>query len=111
VRRGLLKRPPNAGKLTHIDSARVSDIDFRTGGGADLRLQDGRMIAARLVVAADGRQSAVRRMSGIGFKEFGYNQTAIVCTVAHERDHRGLAHENFLPAGPFRHAAHDRRSG
>src|SRR5262249_7304097 len=43
----------------------------------------------------------VRRMSGIGVKEFGYNQTAIVCTMGHERPHRGVAHENFLPAGPF----------
>jgi 2-octaprenyl-6-methoxyphenol hydroxylase len=66
-----------------------------------LTLQDGREIATRLVVAADGRFSFVRRMSGIGVKEFGYNQTAIVCTMGHERPHRGVAHENFLPAGPF----------
>jgi 2-octaprenyl-6-methoxyphenol hydroxylase len=100
VRRGLLKRLAECRDLTHIDSARVADINFRTGG-ADLHLHDGRVIDARLVVAADGRGSAVRRLSGIGFKEFGYNQTAIVCTVAHEHDHRGVAHENFLPAGPF----------
>jgi 2-octaprenyl-6-methoxyphenol hydroxylase len=100
VRRGLLQRLAECRELTHLDSARVGTIDFRTGG-ADLHLQDGRVIEARLVIAADGRGSAVRRMSGIGFKEFGYNQTAIVCTVAHEHDHRGVAHENFLPAGPF----------
>jgi 2-octaprenyl-6-methoxyphenol hydroxylase len=100
VRRGLLKRLAECSALTHIDSARVSDIAYRTGG-ADLRLEDGRTIPARLVVAADGRGSAVRRMSGIGFKEFGYDQTAIVCTVGHEHDHCGVAHENFLPAGPF----------
>jgi 2-octaprenyl-6-methoxyphenol hydroxylase len=100
VRRGLLKRLAECRNLTHIDSARVADIDFRTGG-ADLHLQDGRVIGARLVVAADGRNSGVRRLSGVGFKEFGYNQTAIVCTVAHAHNHRGVAHENFLPAGPF----------
>jgi 2-octaprenyl-6-methoxyphenol hydroxylase len=100
VRRGLLKRLAECRDLTHVDSARVADIDFRTGG-ADLHLQDGRVVGARLVVAADGRNSGVRRLAGIGFKEFGYNQTAIVCTVAHEHDHRGVAHENFLPAGPF----------
>ncbi|MES1152542.1 MAG: FAD-dependent monooxygenase, partial [Dongia sp.] len=100
VRRGLLKRLAECRDLTHVDSARVADIDFRTGG-ADLHLQDGRVVGARLVVAADGRNSGVRRLAGIGFKEFGYNQTAIVCTVAHAHDHRGVAHENFLPAGPF----------
>jgi 2-octaprenyl-6-methoxyphenol hydroxylase len=100
VRRGLLQRLAECRDLTHIDSARVADIDFKTGG-ADLHLHDGRVIDARLVIAADGRGSAVRRLSGIGFKEFGYDQTAIVCTVTHAHDHRGVAHENFLPAGPF----------
>jgi len=100
VRRGLLKRLAETPNLTHIAPARVAEVQFQSGGAA-LRLQDGREIRARLVVAADGRTSSVRRTAGIGVKEFGYNQTAIVCTVAHERDHRGVAHENFLPAGPF----------
>jgi 2-octaprenyl-6-methoxyphenol hydroxylase len=100
IRRGLLKRLAEAPNLTHLAPARVAEVRF-DGGGARLRLQGGDEIRARLVVAADGRHSAVRRQAGIGFKEFGYNQTAIVCTVTHERDHRGVAHENFLPAGPF----------
>jgi 2-octaprenyl-6-methoxyphenol hydroxylase len=100
VRRGLLQRLADAPNLTHIAAARVTDIQFQSGSAA-LTLQDGRVIDTRLVIAADGRNSAVRRFAGIGFKEFGYNQTAIVCTVAHERDHQGTAHENFLPAGPF----------
>jgi 2-octaprenyl-6-methoxyphenol hydroxylase len=100
IRRGLLRRLAESPNLTHIAPARVAEVEFQSGGAA-LRLQDGREIHARLVVAADGRMSSVRRYAGIGFKEFGYNQTAIVCTVAHERDHRGVAHENFLPAGPF----------
>jgi 2-octaprenyl-6-methoxyphenol hydroxylase len=100
IRRGLLKLLADAPNLTHIAAARVTDIQFESGR-AGLQLQDGRVIEARLVIAADGRHSAVRRLAGIGFKEFGYNQTAIVCTVAHERDHQGTAHENFLLAGPF----------
>jgi 2-octaprenyl-6-methoxyphenol hydroxylase len=100
IRRGLLKRLAETPNLTHIAPARVAEVQFQSGGAA-LRLQDGSEIRARLVVAADGRTSSVRRYAGIGVKEFGYNQTAIVCTVAHERDHHGVAHENFLPAGPF----------
>jgi 2-octaprenyl-6-methoxyphenol hydroxylase len=100
IRRALLKRLAEAPNLTHLAPARVAEVQFQSGGAA-LRMQDGREIRARLVVAADGRGSSVRRFAGIGFKEFGYDQTAIVCTVAHERDHRGVAHENFLPAGPF----------
>jgi 2-octaprenyl-6-methoxyphenol hydroxylase len=100
IRRGLLQHLRQLPALTHIGGARATDLAFQPGR-ATLTLQDGREIATRLVVAADGRFSFVRRMSGIGVKEFGYNQTAIVCTMGHERPHRGVAHENFLPAGPF----------
>jgi 2-octaprenyl-6-methoxyphenol hydroxylase len=100
VRRGLLQRLAQCPHLDHIDGAKVVGADFDSGG-ASLRLDSGRMVSARLVVAADGRNSAIRRFAGIGFKEFGYDQTAIVCTVGHERPHRGVAHELFLPAGPF----------
>ena len=68
---------------------------------ARVTLGDGRVLTAQLVVAADGKQSALRRMAGIAEHEFGYRQTAIVCTVMHEQPHNGVAHEHFLPAGPF----------
>jgi 2-octaprenyl-6-methoxyphenol hydroxylase len=64
-------------------------------------LDDGTRIAARLAIAADGRTSPLRRQAGIDIVEWTYPQTGIVCTVRHERDHRGIAHERFLPAGPF----------
>ena len=68
---------------------------------ARVTLEDGSVLTAQLVVAADGKQSALRRMAGIAAREFGYRQTAIVCTVTHEQPHHGVAHEHFLPAGPF----------
>ncbi len=73
----------------------------RGAGGVAARLADGREVRARLVVAADGRCSALRRSAGINVTAWRYPQTGIVCTVAHERPHRGIAHERFLPAGPF----------
>src|SRR3546814_20252836 len=47
--------------------------------------------------------SPTRRSSerGIRTTEWRYNQTGIVCTVAHALDHEGVAQERFLPAGPF----------
>jgi len=72
-----------------------------SGEGADLTLDDGTRIRARLVVAADGRQSTLRRMAGIRTLEWNYRQAGIVCTVCHERPHHGTAQERFLPAGPF----------
>jgi 2-octaprenyl-6-methoxyphenol hydroxylase len=64
-------------------------------------LSDGRQVRARLVVAADGWNSPLRRAAGIRAVELRYRQTGIVTTVRHERPHRGVAVEHFLPAGPF----------
>ena len=50
---------------------------------------------ARLVVAADSRFSALRRMAGIGARMLDFGRTAIVCRMSHELDHEGVAHECF----------------
>ncbi len=67
----------------------------------EARLADGRRVVARLAVGADGRRSGLRQWAGIGALEWAYRQTSIVCTVAHARPHNGVAHEHFLPGGPF----------
>lgn len=69
--------------------------------GAQLVLDDGQVLDARLAIAADGRGSALRRFAGIGMRAVDYKQTAIVCAVAHEHPHDGIAHERFLNGGPF----------
>ena len=68
---------------------------------ATLHLQDGQRLRCRLLVAADGKTSTLRSLAGIETLEWAYDQTAIVCTVAHQKPHNGLAQERFLPAGPF----------
>ena len=73
----------------------------RSASGVAAELDDGRRIAARLAVAADGRHSTLRAQAGIPVTTWRYQQTGIVCTVAHERPHLGIAQERFLPAGPF----------
>jgi 2-octaprenyl-6-methoxyphenol hydroxylase len=56
---------------------------------------------ARLVVAADGRNSQIRAQSGISVTRIPYKQSAVVCAIAHEKPHQGVALEHFLPGGPF----------
>ncbi len=73
----------------------------RSEAGALVTLADGREIAARLVVAAEGRTSPLARAARIPFTRFSYRQQAIVTAVAHERPHDNVALEHFLPAGPF----------
>jgi 2-octaprenyl-6-methoxyphenol hydroxylase len=67
----------------------------------DVRLSGGETIATRLLVAADGARSGIREAAGIKSVGWNYEQSAIVTTVEHERDHQGRAEEHFLPAGPF----------
>jgi 2-octaprenyl-6-methoxyphenol hydroxylase len=67
----------------------------------DVVLGDGASLSTRLLVAADGARSKIRGKAGIATHGWNYDQSAIVTTVAHERDHGGKAEEHFLPAGPF----------
>lgn len=78
-----------------VTGYRPTDIDARVA------LADGRELAARLVVAAEGRRSTLREAAGIKLVGWPYHQTGIVVTVAHERPHMGRAVQHFLPAGPF----------
>jgi 2-octaprenyl-6-methoxyphenol hydroxylase len=68
---------------------------------ATLELADGCAVRADLIVGADGRRSVIRRLLGIRTVGWSYEVTAIVATVAHERPHDAVAHEFFLPNGPF----------
>jgi 2-octaprenyl-6-methoxyphenol hydroxylase len=67
----------------------------------DVKLADGGAIEASLLVAADGARSKLRQHAGIATHGWDYDQSGIVVTVGHERDHSGRAEEHFLPAGPF----------
>ncbi len=70
-------------------------------GGIGVSLGDGATIEASLLVAADGARSKLREGAGIATHGWEYDQSGIVVTVGHERDHGGRAEEHFLPAGPF----------
>jgi 2-octaprenyl-6-methoxyphenol hydroxylase len=73
----------------------------RSAAGALVTLEGGASFEARLVVAAEGRDSPLRRQAGITAARWAYRQSAIVCAITHERPHGQTALEHFLPAGPF----------
>lgn len=75
---------------------------FETSASSvEATLANGETIKARLLVGADGARSQVRERAGITTHGWNYDQSALVFTVEHERDHNGRAEEHFLPAGPF----------
>lgn len=69
--------------------------------GATVRIAGGPVIDCRLVVAAEGRNSPLRRAANIPVTSLPYDQTGIVCAISHERPHHNTALEHFLPSGPF----------
>jgi 2-octaprenyl-6-methoxyphenol hydroxylase len=85
-----------------IDLRGLAVADFSACNGVvDVTLSDGSVIAAHLLVAADGARSKLRERAGIATHGWDYDQSGIVVTVGHDRDHHGRAEEHFLPAGPF----------
>lgn len=100
IRRALLNAAEALDGVSLLDGRAVERV-ARGRAGARVALSDGGILAASLVAAADGRRSPVRRLAGIGALESSYGQDGIVATVAHERPHRGIAQERFLPSGPF----------
>ncbi|KAB0681458.1 ubiquinone biosynthesis hydroxylase [Aureimonas leprariae] len=97
---GALRARAEALGITLRQGAAVTGIEEETAA-LRVRLSDGAAVRTRLLVAADGVKSRIRAMAGIGTVEKSYGQSAIVCTVKHERPHGGRAEEHFLPAGPF----------
>jgi 2-octaprenyl-6-methoxyphenol hydroxylase len=73
----------------------------READSARVHIAGGPEIACRLVVAAEGRDSPLRRAAEIPVTRIPYPQTAIVCAISHALPHHNVALEHFLPSGPF----------
>merc|ERR1711969_6831 len=72
-----------------------------TAEGVTVTLASGGTLTARLLVGADGRRSGTATRAGIRRTGWGYGQTALVCAIAHEKPHEGIAHQFFMPEGPL----------
>ncbi|SCY86490.1 2-octaprenylphenol hydroxylase [Pseudomonas sp. NFACC37-1] len=73
----------------------------RSGDDWLLTLADGRTLRAPLVIAADGANSAVRRLTGVATREWDYLHHAIVTSVRSTRSHRMTAWQRFTDNGPL----------
>jgi 2-octaprenyl-6-methoxyphenol hydroxylase len=103
IRRALHIRSGGLAQLTRRAPCRLVGLE-RAAGRVTAQIEDDEGIArvtAQVAISAEGRDSTLRRHAGIGAAKWEYGQSGIVCTVAHERPHHGVAHEHFLPSGPF----------
>ena len=90
---------PSAG-VRVIAPARASGLEPHDDG-VRVRLDDGTALDARLLLAADGAESAVRALAGFDVERHAYAQKGLVAYVASERPHEDTAWQRFLPTGPL----------
>lgn len=91
--------------------AELPNVSFRPGTGtarvmtrsseALVTLSDGTRISARLLIAADGRDSPVRRALGIPVRTLRYGQKALAFAVSHPIPHQNVSTEIHRSGGPF----------
>jgi 2-octaprenyl-6-methoxyphenol hydroxylase len=99
IRAALAEAVARAG-LTVLAPARVARVVYGAAF-AEVTLADGRELRAPVVAGAEGRGSVAREAAGIEVVGWSYGQSGVVATVGLERGHEGVAHEYFLPSGPF----------
>ncbi len=72
-----------------------------TDGAVAVEASDGSMYTANIVIAADGRSSLAREAAGISARTWSYNQTALVLSFSHTREHHDISTEFHTEHGPF----------
>lgn len=104
--------PNRVARRALIDRLRaMPNVRLRHGAGVEsyvarldaalCRLSDGTGVAAGLVIAADGRDSTLRRLAGIGRRRWGYGQKGLVFAVTHRKPHDGVSTEIHRTGGPL----------
>jgi 2-octaprenylphenol hydroxylase len=83
-----------------LSGARVEQMRH-SGDDRLLSLADGSQVRAPLVIAADGANSAIRKLAGCATREWDYLHHAIVTSVRTEQSHRATAWQRFGDDGPL----------
>ncbi|MDL0438726.1 2-octaprenyl-3-methyl-6-methoxy-1,4-benzoquinol hydroxylase [Stutzerimonas frequens] len=100
VQDALLETMQRGGRLQLIGDARVEQLT-QTDEGWRLTLGDGRELRTSLLIAADGGNSAIRRLAGCETREWDYLHQAIVTSVRCSEAHQRTAWQRFTDDGPL----------
>ncbi|MDD2723453.1 MAG: FAD-dependent monooxygenase [Methylovulum sp.] len=96
----LLERLQVFDNVELICPALIDKIDYYPGKPSEIKLGDGRMLSARLLVAADGAQSRVRQAVGLGVTSWDYGQHALVIYIETAYGQQDITWQRFVPSGP-----------
>jgi 2-octaprenyl-3-methyl-6-methoxy-1,4-benzoquinol hydroxylase len=78
----------------------IKKILYATGQTSEVELENGRVLSAKLIVAADGGQSRVRQTVGLGVTSWDYKQHALVIYIETAYGQQDITWQRFLASGP-----------
>lgn len=96
----LLDRLQAFNNVELICPASIDKIKYSAGVDSELELGDGRILTAKVLVAADGGQSKVRQAVGLGVTSWDYKQHALVIYIDTAYEQQDITWQRFVPSGP-----------
>ena len=96
----LLERLQAFDNIELICPVSIKKIDYVAGKPGEVELEDGRILSANVLVAADGGQSRVRQTVGLGVTSWDYKQHALVIYIETAYGQQDITWQRFLPSGP-----------
>ncbi|MGO1460904.1 MAG: FAD-dependent monooxygenase [Marinobacter sp.] len=99
TQQGLWQAAKAEPSVTTLAGNGVSSIT-QTHELATVTLENNKQLTAALVIGADGGQSRVRDMAGIGVTRNQYGQQAMVISVRYQGEVEDITWQGFYPSGP-----------
>ena len=95
----LIKELKKKNNVNFITESNLNSISY--SNSKIISFSSNKKINSKLIIAADGKNSTVRKILGTNFFKKKYNEKALVINFFHERPHNNIAHEIFLKTGPL----------
>jgi 2-octaprenyl-3-methyl-6-methoxy-1,4-benzoquinol hydroxylase len=96
----LLDRLQGFDNIKLMCPATINKINYSAQKPIEVELEDGRILSAKVLVAADGGQSRVRQAVGLGVTSWDYKQHALVIYIETAYGQQDITWQRFVPSGP-----------
>ncbi|MGZ4996465.1 MAG: FAD-dependent monooxygenase [Methylobacter sp.] len=100
TQQALLERLESFANVELMCPATIDKISYTANKPSEVLLGDGRILTAKVLVAADGGQSRVRQAVGLGVTSWDYKQHALVIYVETDYGQQDITWQRFVPSGP-----------
>jgi 2-octaprenyl-3-methyl-6-methoxy-1,4-benzoquinol hydroxylase len=100
TQQALLERLGDFANVELMCPATINKITYSANKPSEVQLADGRVLSAKVLVAADGGQSRVRQAVGLGVTSWDYKQHALVIYIETDYGQQDITWQRFVPSGP-----------